>query len=77
MEGQMIFPLLKQGKEKIFKEYRGECKPTEKGGMYYDFQRNTRSVKSTIVHFQASEFVPFLGLELMAPFFYNLMVLLK
>uniref|UniRef100_A0A0E0CQT7 Uncharacterized protein n=1 Tax=Oryza meridionalis TaxID=40149 RepID=A0A0E0CQT7_9ORYZ len=29
-----------------------ECKPTENGGMYYEFRRNTRSVKSTILHFQ-------------------------
>ncbi|KAF6148377.1 hypothetical protein GIB67_025596, partial [Kingdonia uniflora] len=29
-----------------------ECQPTAKGGAYYEFQRNTRSVKSTILHFQ-------------------------
>ncbi|KAK9145357.1 hypothetical protein Sjap_005260 [Stephania japonica] len=29
-----------------------ECKPTNKGGKYYEFCRNTRSVKSTILHFQ-------------------------
>ncbi|KAK1317721.1 hypothetical protein QJS10_CPA05g02144 [Acorus calamus] len=29
-----------------------ECKPTRKGGMFYEFQRNSRSVKSTILHFQ-------------------------
>ncbi|KAK4254530.1 hypothetical protein QN277_009902 [Acacia crassicarpa] len=29
-----------------------ECKPTDKGGEYYDFWQNTRSVKSTILHFQ-------------------------
>ncbi|KAL2473572.1 Transducin/WD40 repeat-like superfamily protein [Forsythia ovata] len=29
-----------------------ECKPTRKGGAYYEFQQNTRSVKSTILHFQ-------------------------
>ncbi|KAG6470982.1 hypothetical protein ZIOFF_072071 [Zingiber officinale] len=34
-----------------------ECKPTEKGGMYYEFQRNTRSVKSTILHFQLRNLV--------------------
>ncbi|KAM0917630.1 hypothetical protein ACQ4PT_009121 [Festuca glaucescens] len=28
------------------------CKSTEKGGMYYEFSRNTRKVKSTILHFQ-------------------------
>ncbi|XP_038972798.1 uncharacterized WD repeat-containing protein C2A9.03-like isoform X2 [Phoenix dactylifera] len=33
------------------------CKPTEKGGMYYDFQHNTRSVKSTIHHFQLRNLV--------------------
>ncbi|AQK54875.1 WD repeat-containing protein-like protein [Zea mays] len=31
-----------------------DCKPTEKGGMYYEFRRNTRSIKSTILHFQVS-----------------------
>ena len=30
------------------------CKSTEKGGTYYEFRRNTRSVKSTISHFQVS-----------------------
>lgn len=30
---------------------------TERGGMYYEFQRNTRSVKSTILHFQVDESV--------------------
>jgi len=29
-----------------------ECKATQKGGLYYDFWQNTRSVKSTILHFQ-------------------------
>ncbi|KAI9122490.1 hypothetical protein K1719_006330 [Acacia pycnantha] len=29
-----------------------DCKPTDKGGRYYDFWQNTRSVKSTILHFQ-------------------------
>ncbi|CAN1302626.1 Uncharacterized WD repeat-containing protein C2A9.03 [Linum perenne] len=29
-----------------------DCKATKKGGMYYDFYRNTISVKSTILHFQ-------------------------
>jgi hypothetical protein len=38
-----------------------DCKPTEKGGMYYEFRQNTRSVKSTILHFQVSE-LPFLSL---------------
>lgn len=33
-----------------------ECKPTKKGGVYYDFRLNTRSVKSTILHFQVSHF---------------------
>jgi hypothetical protein len=28
------------------------CKSTEKGGKYYEFSRNTRKVKSTILHFQ-------------------------
>ncbi|OEL29611.1 putative WD repeat-containing protein C2A9.03 [Dichanthelium oligosanthes] len=30
------------------------CKSTEKGGTYYEFRQNTRSVKSTISHFQVS-----------------------
>lgn len=29
-----------------------ECKEVEKGGTFFDFQFNTRLVKSTIVHFQ-------------------------
>ncbi|XP_008805522.1 uncharacterized WD repeat-containing protein C2A9.03-like [Phoenix dactylifera] len=33
------------------------CKPTEKGGMYYEFRLNTRSVKSTILHFQLRNLV--------------------
>ncbi|XP_044950825.1 uncharacterized protein LOC123401158 isoform X2 [Hordeum vulgare subsp. vulgare] len=28
-----------------------ECKQSEKDGMYYEFRKNTRSVKSTILHF--------------------------
>ncbi|KAK1311295.1 hypothetical protein QJS10_CPA08g01915 [Acorus calamus] len=35
-----------------------ECKPTRKGGMFYEFQRNSRSVKSTFVHFQDGIHVP-------------------
>ncbi|CAK7323392.1 unnamed protein product [Dovyalis caffra] len=34
-----------------------ECTPTKKGGMYYEFWRNTRSVKSTILHFQLRNLV--------------------
>ncbi|KAJ9181665.1 hypothetical protein P3X46_009771 [Hevea brasiliensis] len=34
-----------------------ECKPTKKGGVYYDFWRNTRSVTSTILHFQLRNLV--------------------
>ncbi|KAG8072175.1 hypothetical protein GUJ93_ZPchr0006g41815 [Zizania palustris] len=34
-----------------------ECKPIEKGGMYYEFRQNTRSVKSTILHFQLRNLV--------------------
>ncbi|XP_043702461.1 uncharacterized WD repeat-containing protein C2A9.03-like [Telopea speciosissima] len=34
-----------------------ECKRTMKGGMYYEFQCNTRSVKSTILHFQLRNLV--------------------
>ncbi|KAG0473926.1 hypothetical protein HPP92_015783 [Vanilla planifolia] len=30
------------------------CKTTEKCGNYYEFSRNSRSVKSTILHFQVS-----------------------
>lgn len=33
-----------------------ECKATDKGGKYYDFWQNTRSVKSTILHFQVCWF---------------------
>ncbi|KAK9269853.1 hypothetical protein L1049_025426 [Liquidambar formosana] len=32
-----------------------ECKQVEKGSTFYDFQYNTRLVKSTIVHFQSGE----------------------
>ncbi|CAA3028945.1 uncharacterized WD repeat-containing [Olea europaea subsp. europaea] len=34
-----------------------ECKPTRKGGEYYEFRQNTRSVKSTILHFQLRNLV--------------------
>ncbi|KAF7146542.1 hypothetical protein RHSIM_Rhsim04G0007600 [Rhododendron simsii] len=34
-----------------------ECKVTQKGGMYYEFRRNSRSVKSTILHFQLRNLV--------------------
>ncbi|RVW87107.1 hypothetical protein CK203_027013 [Vitis vinifera] len=34
-----------------------ECKVTKKGGAYYEFWRNTRSVKSTILHFQLRNLV--------------------
>ncbi|XP_042519403.1 uncharacterized protein LOC122093186 [Macadamia integrifolia] len=34
-----------------------ECKHTKKGGMYYEFWCNTRSVKSTILHFQLRNLV--------------------
>ncbi|CAA3028601.1 Hypothetical predicted protein [Olea europaea subsp. europaea] len=34
-----------------------ECKPTSKGGAYYEFRQNTRSVKSTILHFQLRNLV--------------------
>lgn len=33
------------------------CKPTEKGRIYYEFWRNTRSAKSTIFHFQLRNLV--------------------
>ncbi|ONK68353.1 uncharacterized protein A4U43_C05F10530 [Asparagus officinalis] len=33
------------------------CKPSRKGGNYYEFWRNTRSVKSTILHFQLRNLV--------------------
>jgi hypothetical protein len=29
-----------------------ECKEFKKGGKFYEFRHNTRSVKSTYVHFQ-------------------------
>ncbi|KAG9145173.1 hypothetical protein Leryth_008960 [Lithospermum erythrorhizon] len=34
-----------------------ECKTTRKGGNYYEFWQNTRSVKSTILHFQLRNLV--------------------
>ncbi|KAJ6700448.1 TRANSCRIPTION FACTOR WD40-LIKE FAMILY-RELATED [Salix purpurea] len=34
-----------------------ECELTKKGGKYYEFWRNTRSVKSTILHFQLRNLV--------------------
>nr|CAB3483366.1 unnamed protein product [Digitaria exilis] len=34
-----------------------ECTPAEKGRLYYEFQHNTRSVKSTILHFQLRNLV--------------------
>ncbi|XP_024386756.1 uncharacterized WD repeat-containing protein C2A9.03 isoform X2 [Physcomitrium patens] len=34
-----------------------ECKVVEKGGKFFDFRHNTRSVKSTIVHFQLRNLV--------------------
>ncbi|KAK6934690.1 WD40 repeat [Dillenia turbinata] len=34
-----------------------ECKITKKGAMYYEFRRNSRSVKSTILHFQLRNLV--------------------
>lgn len=34
-----------------------DCNPTEKGSSYYDFWQNTRSVKSTVLHFQLRNLV--------------------
>ncbi|RCV08112.1 hypothetical protein SETIT_1G299900v2 [Setaria italica] len=34
-----------------------DCKPTEKGGMYYEFKQNIRSIKSTILHYQLRNLV--------------------
>ncbi|KAJ6293521.1 hypothetical protein OIU78_025482 [Salix suchowensis] len=34
-----------------------DCKITEKGGLYYEFRQNSRSVKSTILHFQLRNLV--------------------
>ncbi|XP_060973708.1 uncharacterized WD repeat-containing protein C2A9.03 [Cannabis sativa] len=34
-----------------------DCKITKKGSTFYDFRRNTRSVKSTILHFQLRNLV--------------------
>ncbi|KAB1203699.1 putative WD repeat-containing protein C2A9.03 [Morella rubra] len=34
-----------------------DCKVTEKSGSYYEFRRNSRSVKSTILHFQLRNLV--------------------
>ncbi|KVH99210.1 protein of unknown function DUF2415 [Cynara cardunculus var. scolymus] len=39
-----------EGSEKV-------CKVTNKTGLYYDFRRNSRSVKSTILHFQLRNLV--------------------
>ena len=37
----------------LFKiHFKQDCKVTKKGGSYYEFRRNSRSVKSTILHFQ-------------------------
>ncbi|KAK2984667.1 hypothetical protein RJ640_006650 [Escallonia rubra] len=36
------------------KEIEKECKQVEKGHSFYDFQFNTRLIKSTVVHFQSS-----------------------
>ncbi|KAL9365941.1 hypothetical protein Peur_037140 [Populus x canadensis] len=36
---------------------RKDCKITKKGGLYYEFRRNSRSVKSTILHFQLRNLV--------------------
>ncbi|XP_057793219.1 uncharacterized protein LOC131009830 [Salvia miltiorrhiza] len=38
-------------------ESEKECKVTRKGGAYYEFWQNTRSVKSTILHFQLRNLV--------------------
>ncbi|KAK3009119.1 hypothetical protein RJ639_014915 [Escallonia herrerae] len=43
-------PQSAEGSEKV-------CKPTRKGGKYYEFWQNTRSVKSTILHFQLRNLV--------------------
>ncbi|GAV74761.1 WD40 domain-containing protein [Cephalotus follicularis] len=34
-----------------------DCKNTNRGGLYYEFRRNSRSVKSTILHFQLRNLV--------------------
>ncbi|CAI9088112.1 OLC1v1022357C2 [Oldenlandia corymbosa var. corymbosa] len=34
-----------------------ECKSTDKGAIHYEFRRNSRSVKSTILHFQLRNLV--------------------
>ncbi|XP_022855191.1 uncharacterized WD repeat-containing protein C2A9.03-like [Olea europaea var. sylvestris] len=43
-------PLSGEGSEK-------QCKTTDKRGLYYEFRRNSRSVKSTILHFQLRNLV--------------------
>lgn len=45
-------------------ELEKECKKIEKGSTFYDFQFNTRLVKSTIVHFQV-ETLPFALLNML------------
>lgn len=37
-------------------DLKKECKQVEKGHKFYDFQFNTRLVRSTIVHFQVGTF---------------------
>ena len=46
-----------------------ECTPVEKGQLYYEFQHNTRSVKSTILHFQVSYDLVFVIANVSSPFF--------
>ncbi|GKV36906.1 hypothetical protein SLEP1_g44989 [Rubroshorea leprosula] len=37
--------------------FKQDCQPTEKGASYYEFIQNSRSVKSTIIHFQLRNMV--------------------
>lgn len=39
------------------KKSEKDCNPTKKGALFYDFRHNTRSVKSTILHFQLRNLV--------------------
>lgn len=54
-------------------ELEKDCKKIEKGSTFYDFQFNTRLVKSTIVHFQV-ETLPFALLNVLQA--YNNVLLL-
>ncbi|WVZ92348.1 hypothetical protein U9M48_038421 [Paspalum notatum var. saurae] len=47
----------RQARLQQYANFENECRPAEKGHLYYEFQHNTRSVKSTILHFQLRNLV--------------------